>query len=349
MDKIKTTLLSYGMSGKVFHAPFLTTHPGFHLSGAWERSKKQIQKDYPWTKSFDSLKEVLESDAELVVVNTPNLTHFEFTAACLRAGKHVMVEKAFTTNAQEAIELENLAKQQGLVLTIFQNRRWDSDFLTTKKILESEKLGTIVEAQLSYDRYNPTLSPKVHKETLSQGSGILKDLGPHLIDQALVLFGLPQAVYADLRITREHSQVDDYFELILFYPEGRARLHSGYFVKEPGPAYILHGKNGSFLKHRSDIQETALQAGRKPDEPEWGREPDTEAGLLHLHLNGQSVKERVPTEPGNYRHFYEGVFQSIRHQGKPPVTPTEGIAVMKIIDAALQSQAEGKKIDLNFS
>lgn len=337
------------MSGRVFHAPFLTTHSGFHLHGSWERSKKQIQQDYEGTRSFNSLKEVLESDVELIVVNTPNLTHFEYTSACLTSGKHVIVEKAFTTNAQEAIELENLARKQGVVLTIFQNRRWDSDFLTVKQILESGKLGPIVEAQFSYDRYNPVLSPKVHKEIPSHGSGVLKDLGPHLIDQALHSFGLPQAVFADLRITRDQSQVEDYFELILFYPELRVRLHSGYFVKEPGPAYILHGKNGSFLKNRSDVQEAALQAGRKPNEPDWGREPDSEAGILHLNLNGQSVKEKVTSVHGNYRHFYDQVYGSIRNHGKPPVTTKEGIAVMKIIDAAVQSQVQGKKVELNFS
>jgi predicted dehydrogenase len=190
MHKIKTALLSYGMSGKVFHAPFLELHPGFELLGSWERSKKLIQEDYPEVKSFASIESILEDESiDLVIVNTPVATHFEYAKKVLLAGKHAVVEKAFTTTVAEAQELESLAKEKNSKLSVFQNRRWDSDFKTVKKIIDANLLGEIVEAEFHFDRYNPVLSPKQHKETANSGAGILKDLGPHLIDQALFLFG----------------------------------------------------------------------------------------------------------------------------------------------------------------
>ena len=185
MQKIKTALLSYGMSGKVFHAPFLELHEGFELIGSWERSKQLIRKEYPKTKSYPSLESILEDkEIDLVIVNTPTDTHFDYAKKVLLAGKHVLVEKAFTTNVAEAEELASLAKEKNLKLSVFQNRRWDSDFKTVKDVLDKGLLGEIVEAEFHFDRYSPSLSVKAHKETLSSGSGILMDLGPHLIDQA---------------------------------------------------------------------------------------------------------------------------------------------------------------------
>ena len=203
MKKIKTALLSFGMSGKVFHAPFLELHPGFDLVGAWERSRKLIQQDYSSVKSYVDFDNVLNDDIDLVVVNTPVATHHEYAKAALLAGKHVIVEKAFTTNAAEAEELHYIAEEENLKLAVFQNRRWDSDFRTVQQIVEREILGEIVEAEIHFDRYNPDLSPKRHKETANPGAGVLKDLGSHIIDQAIVLFGFPDAVFADIRTTRE--------------------------------------------------------------------------------------------------------------------------------------------------
>src|SRR6478736_6565806 len=176
MQKIKTALLSYGMSGKVFHAPFLELHEGFELAGSWERTKQLIQLDYPNVKSFATLEEVLQSDVALVIVNTPTGTHFDYTKQVLLAGKHAVVEKAFTTTVAEAQELADLAKEKGLKLSVFQNRRWDSDLKTVQQIVSSKVLGEIVEAEFHFDRYNPILSPKMHKESANAGAGILKDL-----------------------------------------------------------------------------------------------------------------------------------------------------------------------------
>lgn len=285
MQKIKTALLSYGMSGKVFHAPFLTIHPGFELMGSWERSKKLIQADYPEVKSYPTIDDVLSDDIELVVVNTPVGTHFEYAKKVLLAGKHALVEKAFTTTVAEAQELAALAKEKGLKLAVFQNRRWDSDFKTVQKVISDGVLGELVEAEFHFDRYNPNLSPKQHKETANSGAGILKDLGPHLIDQALCLFGLPKAVFADIRITRAHSLVDDWIDILLFYPDFRVRLKASFFVREANPAYTIQGKKGSFLKPRGDVQEDELKLGKKPNLDTWGTESDANQGLLHTEIN----------------------------------------------------------------
>jgi predicted dehydrogenase len=262
------------------------------------------------------------------------------------AGKHAVVEKAFTANLAEALELEAVAKEKGLKLAVFQNRRWDSDLKTVKKILDEKLLGEIVEAEFHYDRFNPILSPKVHKETINSGSGILKDLGPHLIDQALYLFGFPDALFADSRITREHSLIDDYLDLLLYYPDFRVRLKAGFFVKEPNPSFVVHGKKGSFLKSRGDVQEDELKLGKKPNLTTWGAEQEGNEGLLHTEIDGKTIKEKVPTLQGNYYEYFDGVYQSIVNDLPEPVTGQDGVNVMRIIEAAIESNAQGKVIKL---
>ncbi|MDI5894052.1 Gfo/Idh/MocA family oxidoreductase [Flavobacterium algoritolerans] len=346
MQKIKTALLSYGMSGKVFHAPFLNFHPGFELLGSWERSKKLIHQDYPSVKSYATIEELLQDDVDLVVVNTPVDTHYEYAKKVLLAGKHALVEKAFTTTVAQAQELAALAKEKGLKLSVFQNRRWDSDFKTVQKIISDNVLGEIVEAEFHFDRYNPILSPKQHKETANSGAGILKDLGPHLIDQALCLFGLPQSVFADIRITREHSLVDDYIDILLYYSHFRVRLKAGFFVREAIPSFVVHGKKGSFLKARGDVQEDELKLGMKPNLDTWGTESSDKKGLLHTEINGEIVKEYIPTLQGNYYDFFDGVYNSIAQDAMVPVTAQDGVHVMQIIEAAIQSSAQKKGIDL---
>ena len=346
MQKIKTALLSYGMSGKVFHAPFLTFHPGFELTGSWERSKKVIHLDFPKVKSYESIEELLDDDVDLVVINTPVATHYEYTKKVLQAGKHAIVEKAFTTTVAEAQELLALAKEKRLKLAVFQNRRWDSDFKTVQKIIFDELLGEIVEAEFHFDRYNRLLSPKQHKETISSGSGILKDLGPHIIDQALCLFGIPRSVFADIRITRKNSLVDDYIDIVLYYPNFRVRLKAGFFVREANPAYVIHGKKGSFLKPRGDVQEDQLKLGKKPNLINWGTESIEKIGLLHTEIDGKIINEMIPTLQGNYYDFFEGVYDSILNDSIEPVTAADGVAVMQIIEAAIQSSVQRKVIDL---
>ena len=348
MQTIKTSILSFGMSGKVFHAPFIHLHPGFELVGIWERSKSESLQYYPGIHIYRSLEEVLaDQRIDLVIVNTPTATHYDFTRKVLEAGKHAVVEKAFTTTLAEAIALRDLSIQSGKQLSVFQNRRWDSDFKTVKKIIDKQLLGEIVEAEIHFDRFKDELSPKPHKEIPGPGAGILNDLSPHLIDQSLLLFGMPEAVFADLRITRPHSRVDDYFEILLYYPQLRVRLKAGYQVREPLPAYSIFGRKGSFLKSRGDVQEIKLLANELPNLSTWGTEPEQESGLLHTEINGKIIREKIPTLQGNYYDYYDGVYQSLTQNKPMPVTALDGIRGMQVIEAAKQSSQERKVIPLD--
>ncbi len=348
MKIINTALLSYGMSGRVFHAPFIQLHEGYKLIGAWERTKHLIQADYPEVETYSTLEALLaDGSIELVIVNTPTNTHYEYAKKALLAGKDIVVEKAFTTTVAEAIELNDLAEKLGRKIAVFQNRRWDSDFKTVKQIIDSKQLGDITEMEIQYARYNPALSPKLHKEIPNPGAGIVKDLGPHLIDQALFLFGMPQRIFADLRITRDHSQVEDYFEILMYYPNKRVRLKAGYFMRQPVPSYIVHGTKGSFLKSRADVQEGLLLKGLKPDTLDWGTESETEQGLLHTEKDGIVIKQKIPTLQGNYFDFYRHLYQSFLGNEKILVTAKDGINIMRIIEASFKSNNEGKVIEVS--
>ena len=348
MKQINTALCSFGMSGLVFHAPFIEEHPGFNLYGVWERSKKTAAEKYPDVISFDLLEEMLaDKNVELVIVNTPNYTHFDLAKKALLAGKHVLVEKAFTVTVSEAQELVELAKIQNKKLAVFQNRRYDSDFKTVKKIFDEGILGDIKEAEFHYDRYNLALSPKAHKETTNAGAGILHDLGPHLIDQALCLFGMPESLFGFLKITRPGSLVNDYFDMTLFYPSFSVRLKAGFIVKEPQPSYILHGTKGSFLKSRGDVQEDTLKTGAKPESNDWGTEPASAQGLLNVLDNEQqTIREFVVTEQGDYLEFYDALYNAIVANAKLPVSGEDGVRVMKIIEAVLESNTSKKVVEL---
>ena len=328
MKSISTALLSFGMSGKLFQAPFLDAHPGFSLTVVWERTQAIAGEYYPAIRSVSSIQEILnDPEIELVVVNTPTATHFDYAKQVLLAGKHAVVEKAFTTTVAEAIELKNIATEKKRCLSVFQNRRWDSDFLTVRRIIQSGVMGEILEAELHYDRYKEALSPKMHKETPILGAGVVYDLGPHLIDEALMLFGFPEAVFADIRATRNGSKVDDYFEILLYYPTLRV--------------------SGSFHKSRADVQEAALLANVPVNSPNWGLEPESESGLLHTEINGKIIREHVPTEKGDYGQYYEGIFQHIRNGAPLQVTADDGIRVMRVITSALLSSAEKRVIHFN--
>lgn len=345
---INAALCSYGMSGKLFHAPFLHHHSDFNLYGVYERSSHNAKKDYPGIKHFSSLEEMLADTAiELVVVNTPNASHFDYTLKALEAGKHVVVEKPFVPTVAQADALIKAAESAGKKLSVYQNRRFDSDFMTVQQVIAQGRLGEIVEAEIHFDRYKLELSPKLHKETPGQSTGIVYDLGSHIIDQALQLFGVPEAVFADLMITRPSSKVDDYFEIIFYYPGRRVRLKGGYVIKHPVPSYIIHGIEGSFLKERADIQEAALQEGLYKGQQDWGREPADKNGLLHYNTPQGDVIEQVETLPGNYGLYFDKLYNAIRNNNELPVTAHEGRNVIAIIEAAFKSHNEKCVVSLN--
>ena len=347
MNEIKTGICSYGMSGKLFHAPFIQQHEGFELYAACERSTKEINERYPSVISYSTIDELMaDENVELIIINTPNYTHFDYAKKALLAGKHIVVEKPFCNTVSECDELIALAKEKNKLISVYQNRRWDSDFKTVKKVVEEKLLGEIVEAEIHFDRYDEALSYKLHKETPGPGAGIFYDLGPHLIDQALQLFGMPKALFADITVLRPISKVDDYMELLLIYDRLRVRLKSGYLVKEPILSYVLHGNKGSFLKSRADIQENDLKKYIVPGTSGWGVEPEAEQGLLHTTINGETVRKKIPTEKGDYGMYYELLFLAIRN-GKPnPVPAEDGRKIIYIIDKAFESAKEKRIVDL---
>ncbi len=347
MQPIKTGILSFGMSGRLFHAPFVHLHSGFTFSAVWERSKQLAQQYYPAVASYQTLNDLLADDSiELIIVNTPNYTHCEYAKAALQAGKHVVVEKPFVTDVAQGEDLVALAKSANKILSVYQNRRYDSDYRTVKRIVDEEWLGEMVEAEFHFDRYKQELSPKVHKEVPGPGTGALYDLGSHIIDQALQLFGMPQAVFADIRTVRPVSQVDDYFELLLYYPSLRVRLHSSYLVREQLPGYILHGSLGSFIKAKTNVQEEALDKGIAPIGDDWGVEPQSEHGLLHTERDGEIIRKIILSESGNYTDYFSELYAAIRDGAPAPVTAGDGLNVIRIIEAAFQSSNEKRVVEL---
>ncbi|MGN6532105.1 MAG: Gfo/Idh/MocA family oxidoreductase [Ginsengibacter sp.] len=344
---INTALCSFGMSGLVFHSPFLSINPHFNFYSVLERTKNLAEEKYPHVKTYRTLEAMLADDlVELVIVNTPNYTHYEYAKKSLEAGKHVIVEKPFTIDVAQADDLIEIAKKQNKVLSVYQNRRYDSDYKTIKKVLSQNLLGDLVEVEMHFDRYREELSPKQHKETPGPGAGVLYDLGSHLIDQALQLFGKPEKIFADIRIIRPLSKVDDYFELLLYYPKLRVRLKASYIVREALPGYILHGLKGSFIKPKTDVQETLLKEGVIPGKKDWGTEPETEKGLLHTDIKGKEVIEFITSEQGNYNDYYNGIYEAIRNHQSLPVTAEEGAEVVKIIVTAFKSSELQKVVEL---
>jgi len=341
MTPISTAFCAYGMSGSVFHGPLVAAHPGFDLHKVWERTTLRIHKDFPQVASVKSLEEILNDDQiELIVVNTPEETHYEYARLALEANKHVIVEKAFTVTYDQAITLRDLAKQNKLKLSVFQNRRWDSDFLTVQKVIDEKLVGELVSYEAHYDRFRNYIQADTWKETDRPGTGVLYNLGAHLIDQALVLFGMPEAVWAALRIQRPNGKVTDSFDLILHYPSCAVTLKVSYLVKEPGPKYALHGTMGSFLKYGLDPQEDALKSGKIPNSEDWGYEPKTMWGTLHTTINGLTLRGKVASMPGNYLAYYQNIYEAIRENKALQVTAQQGANVIRIIEAAQQSHSQ---------
>lgn len=337
-----TGIASYGMSGKLFHAPFIEAHPNFRLKAIVERNRNESRERYPDSLLYHSFEELLADDEiELVIVNTPVQTHFEYAKAALNAGKNIVVEKPFTINATEAQELDDIARGKGLFLSVYQNRRYDGDFKALKDVVQENMLGELKEAEMRFDRYRPGHSGKDHKEGDKPGAGNLHDLGSHLIDQAIQLFGFPEAVFADILTMRKDMIANDYFEVLLYYPRPfRVRIKGTVFSRESYHAYILQGENGTYMQHRSDLQEERLLAGVKPDISAWIPTPDDKDGLLHTMLNGEEIKKQTRSEIGNYMNYYQHVYDALVN-GKPnPVPASDAVMTMKIIDAALQSSRE---------
>jgi scyllo-inositol 2-dehydrogenase (NADP+) len=339
---INVGLIGFGLGGRVFHAPMISAVEGLRLAAIVQRSKSNVGELYPETRIVRSVEEILEvPEIDLVTVTTPNRTHFEIAKKCMEAGKHVVVDKPFAATLAEARELAGLARRRGTILSVYQNRRWDSDFLTVQKIVRDGVLGRIVIFEAHFDRFRPEVRTGSWKENAEPGTGILFDLGPHLIDQALVLFGKPDEIIADVRRERDGSAVDDAFDVIFFYPKMRAILRSTMLATAAGPRFVVNGDRAKFVKYGLDPQEEALIAGNNPGEEGWGREDESIAGTL-TSASGEVTK--IQSLVGNYRKYYENVRDAIL--GKTPlvVTPEQGIDVMVALELAVQSSQEGRRV-----
>ncbi|HVZ58003.1 MAG TPA: Gfo/Idh/MocA family oxidoreductase [Chitinophagaceae bacterium] len=344
---IRTGICSFGMSGQLFQAPFLASHPGFDLAAIVERHRQDSRETYPQATLYRSVEALLEdATIGLVIVNTPVQTHYEYARAALLAGKHVVVEKPFTVTSREGMELDELARERDLLLSVYQNRRYDGDFRAVRSVLRQGWLGEVREMEMRFDRYRPGASGKQHKEGSLPGAGTLYDLGPHLIDQALRFFGWPRAVFADIWIMRQDVYADDYFELLFYYDRLRVRIKSTCIARESYPAYIVHGMKGSFLQQRSDRQEKALMEGVLPTQASWCPPPAEPDGLLHAEIDGSVVRRSTTSEAGNYMGFFDDLYRALTGQGENPVPAADGIATIRLIEAARQSAAEGKIISV---
>ncbi|AZB29548.1 Gfo/Idh/MocA family oxidoreductase [Chryseobacterium balustinum] len=351
MQLVKVGLCAFGMSGKVFHAPFLKEHPGFFMSAVVERSKEDSKEKYPDAEIYRSVEEMLKNaDIEVVVVNTPVQTHFEYVKMALEAGKNVIVEKPFTVTVSEAEELVNLAENKNLFLSVYQNRRFDRDYLQVQKVLAEGKLGNVRETEIRFDRFRTDPSGKDHKENPEQnGSGSVHDLGSHLVDQATQFFGFPENVFADIFSMKGEAYANDYFEILLYYKNDlRVRLKSSVFTKEDHYAYKIHGDKGSFLQERTDNQENELVAGAIPAYGKEWMEPLKEPDGILNYLNENSETKRVLTssEFGNYMNYYQQIYEHIVFGYALPSLGNEIVQNMKIIEAALESSKKGKIIEL---
>ena len=340
MKIINVGLLGYGMAGQVFHAPIINCISGFKIKSIrttnpyW--SKKAIDR-YPKVEIVTKSDIIIEDPKiDLVIIVTPNEFHYLLARKALLAGKHVVVDKPFTVTSAEASNLIQLAKSKNLLLSVYHNRRFVSDFFAAKKIINSNRLGRIVEVIMNFDRFRSSFNGN-WREDLVPGSGILYDLGSHLIDQSIVFFGLPEFITADLRKQRGGKAID-YFDLRLDYPSLKVNLKSSMLVKIPGPIFKLNGINGTFEKFGLDIQEEDLTAGLTPnDKKNWGQEPIEHSGKLSLLVDGRDITETIISPPGNFTKYYQNIYDALINNKPLLVDPKDAMNTIKIIEIAIES------------
>jgi predicted dehydrogenase len=336
---IEVGLVGFGLAGRAFHAPVIRAVPGLHLASILQRQGNEAAEKYPDVRIVRSLGELLAMpEIRLVVIATPNETHYPIARQCLEADRDVLVDKPFTITMKEAASLVELAKKRKRLLTVYQNRRYDGDFQTIRQLVQAGTLGRIVRFETSYDRYRPQLKPGAWREAARPGSGILFDIAPHLIDHALVLFGFPEAITADVRIERDGAAADDAFDITLHYSNGmRAVLRSSILAAAPRPRFVLLGTQGSFVKQTFDPQEMNLRRGYFPDDKPWGFEPEANWGVLTLPAGDSFEQRRIPSATCDYRDYYANVRDAILGRAALAVTPEYAIDVMRMLELARES------------
>jgi predicted dehydrogenase len=345
MRTVQVGVIGFGLGGRVFHAPIISAVPGLQLAAIVERSGDSARAAYPNVKVVRTVSELLAIDSiELIVVTTPNPTHLDLARQCLMAGRHVVVDKPFATTYAEAAELVRIAEERGRLITVYQNRRWDGDFLTLRRIMQDGRLGRLVLFESHMERYRPMLKSEAWRELPSPGSGLWFDLGPHLLDQAFVLFGPPESMTAELRSERDGAAVDDAFDVVLQYPRMRVLLRSNLLTCVPGPRFRLNGTQGSFVKYGSDPQEDALKAGEKPGRPDWGQEPKENWGTMSIADGDKLTETRIPTETGDYRRYYENVRDAIVSGAPLDVSPQHALRIMQALELGIESSKRGCRL-----
>ncbi len=343
---IRVGIAGFGLSGQVFHAPFLKIDPRYSLRKVFERTSSRSKAEYPEAEIVRSFDELLTDDIDLVIVASPNQQHVPMATAAIQAGKHVVVEKPFAATAEEAEMLCKLAEEQGVILTVYQNRRLDADFLTLKSLMDEGRLGEVVDYRAQFDRFVRGVSYKPWKLFGDHGVDILYDLGVHLIDQAYYLFGMPNEVYCDLRTQRPESKGVDNFEAILYYDNCKAILTAGELVAHPGPHYTIYGRRGGFIKYGMDHQEEDMLAGKRPSASDWNVDPEECWGTLYYDTGDTIAEEKIPTVVSSYSQYYDNLYHAITEGAPLLVPPRQSVDVLKIIEAAQRSHQEKRRISL---
>ncbi len=338
---IDVGLVGFGFAGRTFHAPVIAAVEGLRLAAILQRQGSEAEQAYPAARVVRTLDELLAIDTiRLVVIATPNTTHFDLAKQCLQAGRDVVIDKPFATTYAEAAELVDLANTRKRLLSVYQNRRWDGDFLTIQHLLPEGKLGRVVLFESHFDRFRPHLKDNAWRERPEPGSGVLFDLGPHLIDQALVLFGTPEAIGADVRTEREGAAIDDAFDVVLYYAGLRALLRAGSLVSTQTPRFVIQGTHGGYLKYGLDPQEDALKRGETPAGEFWGYEAPERWGTLLIAQGDSFITDKFPTLPGDYRQYYQNVRDAMLGTAPLAVTAEQALRVMRALELALESSRQ---------
>jgi len=336
-------LIGYGLAGSVFHAPLVRSVPGLRLTKVVTSRREQVSKDLPGVAVASAVEDLLSDPAiDLLVIASPSANHCEHARTALLAGKHVVVDKPLAVTSREASELIELAATRSRVLSVFQNRRWDNDFLTVQHTIKQGWLGEVFHYEVHFDRFRPQIKAG-WREVPGPGAGILYDLGAHLIDQSLQLFGMPRAVTADIIAQRYGAKVDDYFHLVLDYFPLRVILHAATLVPHSGPRFTVHGDGGSFLKYGIDGQEEALKHGQRPGDPHWGADSPVYYGELTAV---EGPPRKVETLRGGYERYYQALAACLQMGGPPPVDPRDSRDGLIVIEAAQRSAAERRTVSV---
>lgn len=344
-EQIRVGVIGFGLAGRVFHTAVLDAIPGFTLQGIVKPTGDEAKAAYPGVPCYRTLEEIFaDTSIRLIVVATPSHTHFEVAERCLREQRHVVIDKPFTLTSQEAATLIEMARERNLLLSAYQNRRWDGDFKTVQQILAGGALGRLVSYTSHFDRFRPEPRRGVWRESGGPGSGTLFDLGTHLIDQATTLFGTPTLIEASIRIEREEGQADDAFDIRLTYQQHHClvvRLSASTLARIPGPRFLLNGTRGSFVKFGLDPQEQQLKDGLRFDAPGFGEDPESDWGTLQLM---DEAPRRIRTERGDYRAYYENVRDTLLGKSLLAVTPIEAWRTTRLVELARKSSAEQRTI-----